>query len=102
MIVVADTSPLNYLCLIDEIYLLPALFTRVLIPAKVAAELDRDRTPAKVREWVRSAPDWLEVHPVLHNPSLQANVDDGEAQAIQLALERGVHEVLMDDAGGRR
>jgi len=32
MIVVADTSPLNYLVLIDEIALLPALFQKVLIP----------------------------------------------------------------------
>ena len=32
MIVVADTSPLNYLVLIDEIDLLPAIFGRVLLP----------------------------------------------------------------------
>ena len=32
MIVIADTSPLNYLILIDEIHLLPDLFGRVLLP----------------------------------------------------------------------
>lgn len=32
MIVVADTSPLNYLLLIDEIDLLPAVFGYILLP----------------------------------------------------------------------
>lgn len=35
MIVVADSSPLNYLVLIDEVDLLPALFGEVLIPQAV-------------------------------------------------------------------
>jgi predicted nucleic acid-binding protein len=35
MIVVADTSPLNYLILIDQIDLLPALFGHVLLPRVV-------------------------------------------------------------------
>ncbi len=39
MIVVADTSPLNYLLLIDEIDLLPAIFGEVLLPPAVFQEL---------------------------------------------------------------
>jgi len=39
MIVVADTSPLNYLVLIDEIDLLPAIFGQVLLPQAVFQEL---------------------------------------------------------------
>jgi hypothetical protein len=39
MIVVADTSPLNYLVLIDEVGLLPALFGQVLFPQAVFREL---------------------------------------------------------------
>ena len=39
MIVVADTSPLNYLLLIDEIELLPAIFGHVLVPHTVLQEL---------------------------------------------------------------
>ena len=38
MIVVCDTSPVNYLVLIDEIDLLPQLFTTVVLPAGVLAE----------------------------------------------------------------
>ena len=39
MIIVADTSPLNYLVLIGEIELLPSLFGQVIIPHAVLAEL---------------------------------------------------------------
>jgi predicted nucleic acid-binding protein len=35
MIVVADTSPLNYLVLIDEVHLLFDLFGQVLLPQSV-------------------------------------------------------------------
>lgn len=38
MIVVCDTSPVNYLVLIDGIDLLPQLFTTVVLPAGVLAE----------------------------------------------------------------
>jgi len=50
MIVVCDTSPVNYLVLIDEIDLLPQLFTAVVLPAAVLAELQQPRTPPRVLE----------------------------------------------------
>jgi predicted nucleic acid-binding protein len=39
MLVVADTSPLNYLVLIQHDALLPALYERVVIPPAVLADL---------------------------------------------------------------
>jgi predicted nucleic acid-binding protein len=53
MIVVADTSPLNYLVLIDEIDLLPAIFGKVLLPQAVFLELQHPKT-------ARRAPETLE------------------------------------------
>ena len=47
MIVVCDTSPVNYLVLIGEIDLLPQLFTTVVLPAGVLAELQHPRTPPR-------------------------------------------------------
>jgi hypothetical protein len=52
MIVVADTSPLNYLVLIDEIDLLPAIFGQVLLPQAVFQELGHPKTSPTVRQWV--------------------------------------------------
>lgn len=49
MIVVSDTSPLNYLVLIYEIEVLPKLFEQVYIPPSVIVELTRLKTPDPVR-----------------------------------------------------
>ena len=38
MIVVADTTPINYLILIEEIDVLPKLYGRVIIPRAVSEE----------------------------------------------------------------
>ena len=43
MIVVSDTSPLNYFVLIDLQHILPELFERILIPAAVRDELQSRR-----------------------------------------------------------
>jgi len=41
MIVVSDTTPLNYLILIDSAHVLPAIFGQVYAPPAVVAELKR-------------------------------------------------------------
>jgi predicted nucleic acid-binding protein len=45
VIVIADTSPINYLIPIGEIEVLPALYQRVLVPPSVA-HLDADERDA--------------------------------------------------------
>ena len=51
MVVVADTSPINYLVLIGQIDLLTRLYTRILIPPAVLAELKHPLAPKPVRNW---------------------------------------------------
>jgi predicted nucleic acid-binding protein len=103
MIVVADTSPLNYLVLIDQIRLLPALYQRVLIPEAVLTELRRPCAPKLVGLWIATPPPWLEICAVHGVPDESLlTLDPGERDAILLALERGVGVVLMDEAEGRR
>ena len=103
MIVVADTSPLNYLILIDEVQLLPALFGHVLLPRAVFQELQHPKTSSKVSEWVAHLPPWLEVRVVTPVPNDELmRLDPGEREAIQLALELGIGTVLLDEADGRR
>jgi predicted nucleic acid-binding protein len=55
MIVVADTSPLNYLILIDEIELLPDLFEKVLLPSAVLQELKHSHTTFRLSPKFASA-----------------------------------------------
>ena len=100
MIIVADTSPLNYLVLIGEIDLLPDLFGQVIIPHAVLAELHALGTPEVVREWADSAPSWLEVHTASFiDPGIK--LGPGEVEAICLASELQADQLLVDDRKAR-
>ena len=94
MIVVSNTSPLNYLVLIDAEHVLPALYRRVVIPTQVWNEL-RD-APSKVQQWLASAPKWLEVHKAPEH-AIPAQIHVGEAAAIALAKELHAELLLIDD-----
>ena len=59
MIAVADTSPIVYLVLIEEIELLPVLFTEVVVPLGVAAELSEPRAPEALRRWWDEPLGWV-------------------------------------------
>lgn len=103
MIVIADASPLNYLVLIGEIALLPALYDRVLIPLEVHRELQRPGTPPSVSAWASCIPPWCEVRAVTSTPDAALRqLDAGERDAILLALEAGIDTLLMDESEGRR
>lgn len=56
MIVIADTSPLNYLVLIGEAEILQRLYGRVVIPEVVLRELQHPQTPTAEAEWVNHCP----------------------------------------------
>ena len=101
MIIVADTSPLNYLVLIREIELLPSLFGQVIIPQAVWAELHAPGTPDVVREWADSAPSWLEIRSASFiDPGIKLGL--GEAEAICLAAELHADQLLVDDRKARK
>ena len=69
MIVVADTTPLRYLVVIEREHLLSALYGRVLIPPSVAEELNHHSTPEVVRSWLAGRPNWLEIRQPTPLPS---------------------------------
>jgi predicted nucleic acid-binding protein len=101
MIVVSDTSPLNYLVLLDVAHVLPALFGEVVVPPTVLAELTRAETPGVVREWALNPPDWLRVMAAESvMPGLE--LDAGEAEAISIAIALKADLLLIDDRKGRR
>jgi predicted nucleic acid-binding protein len=105
MIVVSDTTPLNYLILIDAAQVLPAIFGRVYAPPEVVAELQRSRRPElePVRRWASSPPKWLIVRkPAEIDQSLPAKLGRGEVQAISLAKEIAADKTLLDDWDARQ
>lgn len=103
MIVVADTSPLNYLILIGEADLLYKLYGRVLIPQAVLSELQHSGTPSAVIEWIKNRPQWLEVrHIIIPSEAKTEELDLGESEAIALAEEYKPDVLLlMDEETGR-
>jgi predicted nucleic acid-binding protein len=102
MIVIADTSPLNYLIQIDCDYLLPQLYGRIIVPTGVMRELGHPGAPAAVRMWLTRVPAWIEVGLTSSMPDEKlAFLDLGEREAIQLAEERHADLLLMDERKGR-
>jgi predicted nucleic acid-binding protein len=101
-VIISNTTPINYLVLIDQIDVLHHLYGRVLIPQAVCAELQAEGTPSNVKEWVASRPDWLEVQSVsvsLHN--ILDDLDVGEREAIGLAKELDADALIIDEPEGR-
>lgn len=102
MTVIADTSPLHYLVLIGHVQLLPALYGSLLIPPAVWRELQHPSTPILVREWIAQPPAWLNtLAPQTASDPRLADLDDGEREALALALEQAADLVLIDERDGR-
>ena len=102
MIVVADSSPLNYLVQIGQIDLIPAFYEAVVVPEAVVAEMLHTRTPESVRSWITSPPAWLHIQrPAQLDPKLPRQLGAGERQAISLALQLRAGRILLDDRRAR-
>ena len=102
MIVVSDTSPLNYLVLIELPHILPQLFERILIPHAVRQELRSAAAPDAIKQFLETEPDWLETRVVMDiDPTLRP-LDAGEREAIAVALTASADLVLLDERKGRQ
>jgi uncharacterized protein len=101
VIVIADTSPLNYLIQIDSIDLLTLLFKQVHIPSAVLEELQHLGAPDRVRVWSRTPPEWVTVHSALAITSELQHLDAGEQQALALAHKLKAYLILIDEWRGR-
>lgn len=103
MIVIADSSPLRYLVLIQQVHLLPVLFGTIVIPPGIVDELTRKATPPPVRFWMEHLPEWVAVRsPRVPLPIFPSVLDLGEQEAIALAEELAADLLLADDGAARR
>lgn len=104
MIVVSDTSAVSNLAIVNHLWLLEAIYQRVIIPDVVARELAAARNPMIPAilqlGWIQTQP--LN-HPQLANQLQQERgLDAGEANAIALALELQADDLLIDERLGRQ
>jgi predicted nucleic acid-binding protein len=98
--IIADTSPLNYLILIEAVEILPVLFQDVAISHAVRQELLAPGTKEKVKKWIENAPRWLKVKAV---SKIDENIrlGKGEIETISLAIELSAAAILLDDKAAR-
>jgi predicted nucleic acid-binding protein len=92
-IVIADTSCFILLDKINELELLKKIFSKI------------TTTPEIAKEFGKTLPEWIEIKAVRNNTSievLEAEVDEGEASAIALALETKNALVILDDFKARQ
>jgi predicted nucleic acid-binding protein len=64
-IVVADSSPLNYLTLVGEVEVLHQLYGTIIVPQQVITELADPAAPRQVRDWASYLPSWVDVRVTL-------------------------------------
>jgi predicted nucleic acid-binding protein len=102
MIVVSDTSPVNYLLLIDQIDLLPRLFQQIIIPDVVRKEMLDPLAPPALRQWITHPPSWLTVQTVSGVDTTLNALDPGEQAAITLAQTLPADLLIIDERLGRR
>lgn len=75
----------------------------MVIPSAVRDELARPGAPEGERDWIQTAPKWLEVYPMgTVDDSTLEGLDDGEKAALALADALSADLVLMDDRQGTR
>jgi predicted nucleic acid-binding protein len=103
VIVVADTTPLNYLIQLGYPEVLRELYGRVLVPPAVLTEMQHLDAPPEVQAWAAAPPSWLEQTLVTElDTTLAERLGMGERQAISLALELHADVLLIDELAGRR
>jgi predicted nucleic acid-binding protein len=102
VIVVADTSPLNYLIRLGHPDILGQIYGRVMVPRAVLIEMQHPQAPVDVRAWAVAPPTWLEPRQVeAIDAGLPATLGAGEREAISLAVAIRADLLLIDERAGR-
>lgn len=102
MIIVSNTSPINYLILIEQINVLSELFAEITIPQTVYQELSDPQAPSMVQGWIATPPNWLKIEPMTQDTNRAIEgLDPGESAAILLAQVLHADLVLLDDMKAR-
>lgn len=105
MLVVSNTSPIMNLAVLGLLDLLRQQFREVIVPDAVIEELRLD-TDFPGTENIRRAisEGWLHEEKVENQQvvlALRRELDNGEAEAIALALQLKANLILMDERDGR-
>ena len=101
---VSDTSPLLFLAKLNRLDLLRQAGVEITAPNAVFREI-RQHPDAASRKLEEARQSWLKARAVTDTALVKvllADLDEGEAEVIALAIELGADRVLLDDLDGRR
>lgn len=101
MIVISDTSVISNLIQLGHISLLKQLFGQVIIPEAVFNELSKISNQIEILNEF----DWVEIITITKIElfqELEKSLDQGESEAITLAIELKADALLIDEKKGRR
>jgi len=104
--VVSDTSPIVNLAAVGKLHLLQQLYGQILIPEEVFVEIAVRGAGQPASTEVQNYP-WFDRRQIIDRALLQnilqqyPILDEGEAEAIALALEVGAERILLDETVGR-
>jgi predicted nucleic acid-binding protein len=98
--VVINTGPLITLSRIDALDIAGELPFEFMAPRAVRQELDEGTSIG----YPEIVPTWLSIEEITESPGFinLATLGAGEAEVIQLALERDISNVCIDESKGRR
>jgi predicted nucleic acid-binding protein len=102
MIVVSDSSPLICFAILGMLDVLKEITEKIVVPTAVYEEISVPQKPYS-KEITLFLKDM--VVPVENRVAvklLEKEVDPGEAEAIVLAIEKNIDDILIDDPKGRR
>jgi uncharacterized protein len=107
MPIVSNTSPILNLAIIGHLDLIKQQFSQVIIPPGVLAELkiNEDR-PGSFALSNAISEGWIQIQPLAQSQAivklLRQTLDQGESEAIGLALEQRADYILLDERDGRK
>ncbi|MDI3475842.1 MAG: uncharacterized protein PWQ79_1175 [Thermococcaceae archaeon] len=99
----SDSTPLIHLAKIERLELLRELFGEIVIPEAVYKECVIEGGESEDALAIKNA-GWIKVEKISDERlkrTLMLELDEGESEAIVLALERNAELVLIDDYDGR-
>ncbi|MGE0883685.1 MAG: DUF3368 domain-containing protein [Blastocatellales bacterium] len=98
--IVINTGPLVALGKMDAFDLIAQLPFEFLCPEQIKIEIES----GAAKGYAVTVPDWVNVLPLAAplSPLVLAGLDRGEAEVIQLALERSIGLVCVDERKGRQ
>lgn len=102
MLIVADSSPLISLGILNLLDSLEIIFTEVIVPEEVYKEVTEAGKPFSAELKLYLKGKVCKAENSLAVQMLRKEIDQGESEAIILALERNSQLILIDDYRGRK